>query len=346
MEKMIKYVGLDVHKDSIVISIADEGRNGEVRYYGKILNDMNSLDKLLRKIISQNSTPRCVYEAGPCGYYIYRHLSEQGIDCSVIAPALIPQKSGDRIKTDRRDSKTLARLHRAGELTAVYVPKEEDEALRDLVRARDDAKKAQRKAKQQLGAFLLRHNCVYSGKSKWTKAHFNWMADITMPHPAQHVAFQEYIDTVQNCGDRADRMTNQISQLSKLSRQKDAIRAYQSLRGVSLIVASTISSELGDLRRFARPEQLMAYIGLVPSEHSSGEKKKRGSITKTGNSHVRRALIEAAQTYRLPARKSRQILKRQCCIKYIGQVFNCHSFFFDFNGSLVFHKNFMTDFFH
>jgi transposase len=311
MRKRIKYIGLDVHKDSIAISIADEGRNGEVRYYGEIMNDMNLLDKLLRKIISQYSKPCCVYEAGPCGYYIYRHLSEKGIDCCVVAPALIPKKSGDRIKTDRRDSMTLARLHRSGELTGVYVPNTEDEALRDLVRGRDDAKKAQRKAKQQLGAFFLRHNFVYSGKSKWSKAHFNWMADITMFHPAQQIVLQEYIDMIQTCGDRVDRMTDQISQLSKLSRQKDTINAYQSLRGVSLIVATTISSELGDLRRFERPEQLMAYIGLVPSEHSSGEKKKRGSITKAGNSHVRRALVEAAQTYRFPARKSRQILKRQ-----------------------------------
>ncbi len=311
MKKMIKYIGLDVHKDSIAISIADEGRNGEVRYYGEILNDMNSLDKLLRKIISQNSKPHCVYEAGPCGYYIYRHLTENGIDCCVVAPALIPKKSGDRIKTDRRDSMTLARLHRAGELTGVYVPDTEDEALRDLVRGRDDAKKAQRKAKQQLGAFFLRHNFIYSGKSKWSKAHFNWMADITMSHPAQQIVLQEYIDTIRTCGDRVDRMTDQISQLSRLGRQKDVISAYQSLRGVSLIVATTVSSELGDLRRFERPEQLMAYIGLVPSEHSSGEKKKRGSITKTGNSHVRRALVEAAQAYRFPARKSRRILKRQ-----------------------------------
>jgi len=311
MKKMIKYVGLDVHKDSIAISIADEGRDGELRYYGTILNDMKPLDKILRKIISQNATPHCVYEAGPCGYHIYRHLSKNGIDCSVVAPALIPKKSGDRIKTDRRDSQSLARLHRAGELTAVYVPDAEDEALRDLVRARDDAQKAQRKAKQQLGAFLLRHNRVYSGKSKWTRPHFNWMANITMPHPAQQITLQEYIDAVQTCNERVNRLTDQIHQLAENSRQKELIHAIQSLRGVSLIVAATIASELGCLNRFERPEQLMAYLGLIPSEHSSGEKKRRGSITKTGNGHVRRALIEAAQAYRLPAKKSRAILKRQ-----------------------------------
>lgn len=311
MRKRIKYVGLDVHKNSIAVSIADEERNGEVRFYGTIQNDMKSLDKMIRKITSQNAESRCVYEAGPCGYYIYRHLSKNGIDCSVVAPALIPRKSGDRVKTDRRDSETLARLHRAGELTSVYVPNADDEALRDLVRAREDVQKAQRKAKQQLGAFLLRHNRVYSGKGKWTQAHFNWMADITMPHPAQQITLQEYIDTVNSCGERVKRLTDQIRQLSEQSRQKEVIKALQSLRGVSLIVAATIVAELGCLRRFARPDQLMAYIGLVPSEHSSGEKVKKGPITKTGNSHVRRALIEAAQAYRLPARKSRAILKRQ-----------------------------------
>lgn len=311
MTEMIKYVGMDVHKDSIAISIADGGRDGETRYYGAIPNDVKSLDKILRKIISQNAKPRCVYEAGPCGYYIYRHLSKNGIDCSVVAPALIPKKSGDRIKTDRRDSQTLARLHRAGELTPVYVPDTEDEALRDLVRARDDAQKAQQKAKQQLGAFLLRHNLVYSGKSKWTRLHSNWMASITMPHPAQQITLQEYIDTVHTCNERVKRLTDQVRLLSEGSRQKEVIRALQSLRGVSLLVAATIVSELSCLNRFERPAQLMAYIGLIPSEHSSGEKKRRGSITKTGNGHVRRALIEAAQAYRLPARKSRAILQRQ-----------------------------------
>lgn len=311
MKKMVKYVGLDVHKKTIAVSIADEERDGEVRFYGTIPNNMTSLDKILRKITSQNAESRCVYEAGPCGYSIYRHLSKDGIDCSVVAPALIPKKNGERVKTDRRDSETLARLHRAGELTPVYVPDAEDEALRDLLRAREDAQKAQRKAKQQLGAFLLRHNRIYSGKTKWTQAHFNWLAEITMPHPAQQITLQEYIDTVKSCEERVTRITAQVRQQAEQSRQKEVIEALQSLRGVSFIVAATIVGELGCLRRFERPDQLMAYLGLVPSEHSSGEKVKKGPITKTGNSHVRRALIEAAQAYRLPARKSKAILKRQ-----------------------------------
>lgn len=311
MGKMVKYIGLDVHKDFISIAIADEGRNGEIRYYGTITNDMDQLYKILRKLISQKAEPHCVYEAGPCGYHIFRYLTSKGIDCKVVAPALIPKKSGDRIKTDRRDAESLARLHRSGELTFVYVPDPADEALRDLVRARDDAQKALRKVKQQLGAFLLRHNHIYSGKTKWTKSYFNWMADITMPHPAQQITFQEYIDTVQNCQERVNRMTDQILKLSEESRQKDLIKALQSMRGISTIIAATIVSELSDLRRFENPSQLMAFLGLVPSEYSSGGAVKKGPITKTGNSHVRRALVEAAQVYRFPARKSRTILKRQ-----------------------------------
>lgn len=311
MEKIIKYVGLDVHKNSIAIAIADHGREGEVRYYGKISNTMEQLDKVLRKLISQNAELRCVYEAGPCGYSIYRHLTDMGINCTVVAPALIPKKDADHIKNDRRDAVTLARLHRAGELTAVYVPKPEDEALRDLVRAREDAQKALRISKQQLSAFLLRHNMIYSGKSKWSKAHFNWLADVTMAHPAQQITLQEYIDTVQSARQRVDRLTEQIRQLAGQSQLKELIEALQALRGFSLIVAATLCAEIGEFRRFKNPAQLMAFLGLVPSEHSSGGKKKYGAITKSGNGHVRKALIEAAQAYRLPARKSRIILKRQ-----------------------------------
>ena len=311
MSKIIKYVGLDVHKNSIAIAIADQKRHSEVRYYGQIENDMNKLNKVFRKLVSDGSELCCVYEAGPCGYYIYRYLTGNGIDCSVIAPSQMPRKSGDRIKTDRRDAITLARLHRAGELTSVYVPELEDEALRDLVRAREDAQKVLRKSKQQLGAFLLRHHIIYSGKTMWTSAHFNWLSDISMSHPAQQVALQEYIDTVDSNAKRVDRLTAQIRDLSEQSRLSPLIKALQAMRGISLIVAATVAAELGDLRRFANPAQMMAYLGLVPSEHSTGEKTKRGGITKTGNGHVRKALIEAAQAYRLPARKSRAIRKRQ-----------------------------------
>lgn len=309
--KSIKYIGLDVHKKFITIAIADEGRGGEVRHYGNINYNMKELDKFIRKQISQGAELKVVYEAGPCGYPLYRYLTGNGIDCTVVAPSQIPKKSGDRIKNDRRDAMTLARLHRAGELTAVYVPDEADEALRDLTRAREDAVKAIRTAKQQLQAFLLRHNYIYAGRTKWTPAHFNWLADISMGHPGQQLALQEYINTVERTKELVTRLTGQVEQLSGQCRLAPLVKALQSMRGISTIISAIVAAELGDLKRFKHPEQLMAYLGLIPSEYSSGGKEKRGGITKTGNGHVRRALIEAAQAYRLPARKSRAIRKRQ-----------------------------------
>ena len=311
MTKSITYVGLDVHKNSIDIAFADSGRNNEVRYYGTIKGDLDSLDKAIRKLVSKGTTLSFVYEAGPCGYEIYRHLNRSGYDCEVVAPSLIPRKSGDRIKNDRRDAEMLARLHRAGELTGVHVPCLEDEAMRDLCRARIDSKSAERKARQQLGAFLLRRGFRYSGKTPWSKAHWNWISCIKMPHPAQQITLQEYIDAVRSCTERVERMTEQIRQLAQQWRMEPVVEAVQALRGVSLIVASTTVAELGDLTRFDTPRQLMAYLGLVPSEHSSGGTVKPGGITKTGNGHARRMLIEAAWSYRLPARVSRRLYERQ-----------------------------------
>lgn len=309
--KRIKYIGLDVHKKFITIAIADDGRDSEVRFYGNIEYDMNQLDKFIRKQISQGAELKCVYEAGPCGYYLYRHLVGNGIECTVVAPSQIPKKSGDRIKNDKRDAVKLARLHRAGELTSVYVPDEIDESLRDLTRAREDAVKALRTAKQQLNAFLLRYNVRYSGKTKWTPAHFNWLADISMRYPGQQIVLQEYINTVERNKDLVKRLTVQVEQLSAQCRLAPLVKAFKSMRGISTVIAAIVVSELGDLKRFEHPGQLMAYLGLIPTEYSSGGKEKRGAITKTGNGHVRKALVEAAQSYRLPARKSRVIRKRQ-----------------------------------
>ena len=307
----VKFIGMDVHKNSITIAIANQGRRGPARTYGAIDNDLGALDKFCRKMVSTASQLQFVYEAGPCGYGIYRHLSEKGFDCMVAAPALIPKKSGERIKNDHRDAKMLARLHRAGELTAVYVPDCQDEAMRDLSRAREDAVSATRKAKQRLKAFLLRHHIVYSGRSKWSIAYFNWLSAIAMAHPAQQVALQEYIDAVHENMNRVNRLTEQIRQLVSSWRLAPVATALQSARGVSLIVAVTVLAEIGDLTRFESPDQLMAYLGLVPSEHSSGDKIKRGGITKTGNSHARKVLIEAAWAYRMKPRVSRVLLKRQ-----------------------------------
>jgi transposase len=311
MKKGITYVGLDVHKNSIDVSLADGDKRGEVRHYGTIGGDLGSLDKLIRKLVSTGKELRFVYEAGPCGYEIYRHLTLKGFICSIVAPSLIPRKPGDRIKTDRRDSQMLARLYRAGELTAVYVPTEEDEAIRDLCRAREDAKLAERKAKQQLGGFLLRHGFRYSGKTSWSAAHWRWLSDVSMPHPAQQIALQEYIDAVRLCGQREERIAEQIQKLVPDWRLGATVQSVQALRGISAIAAATVIAEVGDMTRFDNPRQAMAYLGLVPSEHSSGEKSQKGSITKTGNSHARRILIEAAWNYRYPARVSRRLSERQ-----------------------------------
>ena len=307
----IKFIGMDVHKKTITVAIADDGRNGQVRSYGTLANNINALDKFCRKMVSTASQLHFVYEAGPCGYGIYRHLTHKGFDCKVIAPSMIPRKSGDRIKTDRRDARMLARLHRAGELTAVYVPDDQDEAMRDLSRSREDAVIAARKAKQRLKAFLLRNGLTYSGRSQWSKAYFNWLADIGMPHPAQQVALQEYINSVHETLNRVDRLTEQIRQMVPDWRLAPIVSALQSARGISLITAVTLLTEIGDLSRFNKPAQLMAYLGLVPSEYSTGDAIKRGGITKTGNGHARKALIEAAWAYRMQPRVSRILLKRQ-----------------------------------
>lgn len=311
MTEKIKYVGLDVHKNTITIAIADEGRDQEVRKYGTIENKLAAVDKFVRKLVSEGATPRFVYEAGPCGYTLYHHLTQKGYECMVAAPSLIPQKSGCRIKTDVRDAVGLARLHRAGELTAVFVPQPEDEAMRDLTRAREDAKTATKKAKQQLNAFLLRNGHIYTGRSNWLKAHFNWISDIKMVHPSQQFTLQEYVDAVHAGIDRVDRHTAQIQRLVEQWRMAPVVKALQAMRGISLIVATTTVAELGDLNRFDHPSKLMAHLGLIPSEHSSGDSIKRGPITKTGNGHVRRVLVEASHAYRLPARVSRILLKRQ-----------------------------------
>jgi len=307
------FIGMDVHKNSIDIAIANIGRNGQVLHYGKIDGSLAALDKVIRNLGRNNKGHQLhfVYEAGPCGYQIYRHLTSQGHACSVVAPSRVPKHSGNRIKNDRRDALMLARLHRAGELSAVYVPHTEDEAMRDLTRAREDAKIDEKKCKQRLLAFLLRSGHRYTGSSLWSKAHIGWLSDIKMPHRSQQIVFQEYIEALNQCKTRVQRLTDQIRQLLPDWRLAPLVYALQSLRGVSLIVASTTVAELGDLKRFDSPVELMSYLGLVPSEHSSGQKTRRGSITKAGNAHVRRMLVEAAWTYRFRARITRALLKRQ-----------------------------------
>jgi transposase len=312
MKKSSKlYVGMDVHKESINIALAEEEGRQEVRHYGSIGGDLLALDQVIRKLQSAGKTLHFVYEAGPCGYVIYRHLARKGLDCVVVAPSLIPKCSGDRVKTDRRDAEMLARLHRAGELTAVYVPHPEDEAVRDLTRAREDVKEAQTRARHQLKAFLLRSGIRYAGKTAWTPAHRRWIASVKLPQPVQQIVFQDYVDAVTAASERLERVEGHLRDAVAGWRLNPLVQALQSLRGVQLVVAATLAAEIGQIDRFENPRQLMAYLGLVPSEYSSGPSTRRGSITKCGNTHARRVLTEAAWAYRLPARITPIIAKRQ-----------------------------------
>jgi transposase len=319
MKEFSKYVGLDVHKETIAVSIAQAG-GGEVRYFGEIANTQEAVAKLARQLKKGDARLSFCYEAGACGYGVYRQLRELKHDCVVVAPSLIPKKAGDRVKTDRRDSLSLARLHRAHELTPVWVPEGAQEALRDLTRAREDMKHLQRQAKQRLLAFLLRHGKRYSGKSRWTQAHSRWLETVKCDHAVQQIVFQEYVDTVSALTQRVKGLDQHIESASRESVFWPVIEALMALRGVNLLTATTVVAEIGDLRRFAGAPQLMAYLGVVPSEHSSGGKRSRGGITKTGNGHVRRVLVEAAWTYRHPARKSAVLQRRAQCTSQAVQT--------------------------
>ncbi len=309
MGERITFVGLDVHKATIAVCVAEAGRDGEVRFVGEIPNDPAALDKLVARLGRGGRELRFAYEAGPCGYGVYRHLRSRGIECVVVAPSMIPRRPGDRIKTDRRDATTLARLHRAGELTPVWVPDPEHEAMRDLVRARADMVEALRKARQRLMGFLLRHGRSYDAK-RWTWRHREWLADQAFPHPAQQIAAQEYLDAVGELEARIERTTGRIRALVPAWSMAPVVEALQAMRGVSQVAASALVAEVGDMRRFDNPRQLMAYLGLVPSEHSSGAKRRQGAITKAGSPLARRMLVEGAWTYRLPARVSAHMKPR------------------------------------
>ena len=252
-----------------------------------------------------------MYEAGPCGFGIHRYLTAQGEDCVVVNPSSMPKRSGDRIKTDRRDGDALARLHRAGELTAIYIPTPDDEALRDLVRAREDAVGLSTQAKHRLKAFLLRQGRRYPGRAGWTRPYRRWLADLSFPLAPQHIALQEYRDTIDETERRVERLTDQLRQQTPAWRWAPVVDALQALRGVSFVTAVGLVTEVGDIRRFTHPRELMAYLGLVPSEYSSGPSVRRGGITKAGNPHARRLLAEAAWAYQGVPRIGRQMLYRQ-----------------------------------
>jgi len=303
------FVGLDAHAESTAIGFAEAGRAAP-RFVGTVGAKRTELSKALGKLGEPGSL-LVVYEAGPCGYGLARDLTAAGYRCEVVAPSKIPKKPGERIKTDRRDALKLSSLARAGELVAVTVPDERDEAIRDLSRARTDAVRARLKARQQLKALLLRHDRRYTGKTSWSTAHERYLATISFPHQAQEIAFAEYRQAVGEGEARVQRLTQALAQEVERWRMQPVVRALMTLRGLDAVAATTIVAELGDLKRFAHPRELMGYVGLVPSEHSTGSARRQGAITKTGNSHVRRVLVEAAWNYRYSARISRDLQLRQ-----------------------------------
>lgn len=304
MGKITRYVGMDVHAATIAVAVV-EGR-GVARSLGVIANRPEAIRRLIKKL-EQPSTLRVCYEAGPTGYVLYWQLQKLGVQCEVVAPSLVPVKAGDRIKTDRRDAEKLARAYRSGDLTAVFVPDAEHEALRDLVRAREAAKKDELRAKHRLSKYLLRYGqYAPEGCRAWTLSYWRWVRMVKFEHAAQNETLLDYIAEVEHQSLRIERLEKSIDDAiaGAPPQMKAVIDALQSLRGVAKITAVTLAVEVGTFRRFDRATQLMSYTGMVPSEHSSGGRRYQGAITKTGNNHLRRVLIEAAWHYRHQPRLS------------------------------------------
>lgn len=312
MKERIRFLGLDVHAETIAVAVAEGGRDGEVRSVGTIANDPAAIRKLIHKL--GKAGLRACYEAGPTGFALYWQLTELGIDCDVIAPTLIPTKPGDRIKTDRRDAIKLARCFRAGDLTKVWVPDQAHEALRDLVRAREAAKHDQHRARQRLAKFLLRTGRrPPAHRARWATAHLEWVRAQVFEHVAQQSTLIDYLGEVDHASERIHRLEQAIDEAIKVASPtvKAVIDGLQALRGVAKLTATTIAVEIGSFSRFANAKSLMAYCGAVPTEHSSGNTRRQGGITKTGNAHVRRVLYEAAWCNRHRPSLSAALKKRR-----------------------------------
>lgn len=311
MKTTTKYVGLDVHKDTTVIAVADGGRDGEVRLYGEISSDLGALERVLRKLGGDGVTLHVVYEAGPTGFVVCRRLQQLGIACIVVAPSKTPQEKGPRQKTDRRDALLLARLHRAGELTAIHVPDPVDESVRDLTRARADAVHDLTRAKQRLKSFLLRQGYHYAGKANWSEAHQRYLRELVLPLPALKAVLEESLLAVEQATQRVVRLEALLAVQVPLWRMYPAVAALMTLRGFQLTAAAVLVAELGDVRRFEHPRHLMAFLGLIPREQSTGNSRRLGAITKAGNAHARWILVEAVQHAYLPPKVSAPLALRQ-----------------------------------
>lgn len=304
-----KFIGLDTHKETIAIAIAEAGRH-EPYFVGTVGSDLGQLLKVLKKQGKPEELV-VVYEAGPTGYVLVRQLCERGYMCEVVAPNKIPRRQGDRLKTDRRDALMLARLARSGDLVRVHVPDEADESMRDLSRSREDAVRARQKARQQLKALLLRHGISYDGTKSWTPAHERYLSTLKLPSPAQQIAFTEYWQAIQDGDKRVTRITDALREQSQTWRLMPLVSALMTMRGIDFTGALTLVAEIGDFKRFARAVEVMGFMGLVPSEYSTGETRRQGPITKNGNGHARRILVEAAWNYKSPARIGPTIQPRQ-----------------------------------
>ncbi|WP_336492317.1 IS110 family transposase [Methylobacterium nigriterrae] len=304
------FVGIDVAKMRNAIAVADGERRGEVRYLGEVDAARYSMRRLVKRLAAKHERLRFCYEAGPTAYGLYRLVTDLGHPCTVVAPSLIPRKSGDRVKTNRRGALVLAKLLRAGELTAVWVPDEGHEAMRDLVRARAAAVESQRVHRQQVSAFMLKHGRVYPRKKGWTMRYLRWLQEQRFEHPAHQIALQEMVEAVRVAKERVARIEAAIAEFVPSWSLGPVVQALQTLRGVDLIVAVTFVTEVGDVTRFVSPRQLMGYLGLVPGERSTGATVRRGGITKAGNGRVRHMLVESAWTYRHPPKIGAEKLYR------------------------------------
>jgi len=301
---------MDVHADSVTVSVFSTKGSEPVERF-EVVPDDRGLARLVKRLKARGARVRCVYEAGPCGYELQRYLSRRGVVCEVAAPSLVPRRPGERVKTDRRDADKLGRLYRAGELSLVAVPDPKLEALRDLLRAREDAREDLLRRRHRLSKFLLRHGHRYRDGQNWTQRHWSWIRSIHFQDVHAHAVLEEYVIAVDEQLEQVKRFDRLIEEASQKPEHATKVDRFKTLRGVGTTTAMTLLSETGDLRRYLKASQFMSATGLVPSEHSSGSQRRQGAITRTGNAHLRRVLVEAAWHYRHGPSPSLAIRKRR-----------------------------------